>query len=57
MEVFSKISIVDIPRHFIGPFSDTRWQIHDLCIPEKSFMLPAGLVPRKIAILVAHVDL
>ena len=36
MEVFSKISIVDLPRHFIG-VSHTRWQTHHLCIRDKPF--------------------
>ena len=43
MEVFSKIIIIDIPRHFIGPVSDTRWQIHHLCIPDKPFKVMEGI--------------
>ena len=43
MEVFSKISIVDFPRHFIGPFSDSSWLIHDLCIPDKPFKVMEGI--------------
>src|SRR3954471_110763 len=36
MEVFSKIIIVDLPRHFNG-VSLTRWQTHHLCILDKPF--------------------
>ena len=36
MEVFSKISIGDIPRTF-GPFLETRWHPCFLCIPDKPF--------------------
>jgi hypothetical protein len=36
MEVFSKISIADIPRHFLG-VSLTRWQTHHLCIRDQPF--------------------
>ena len=36
MEVFSKIIIIDLPRHFNG-LSLTRWQRHHLCILDKPF--------------------
>ena len=36
MEVFSKISIGDIPRTF-DPFLEARWKLRFLSIPDKPF--------------------
>ena len=43
MEVFSKISIVDLPRISCRPLSDSVWVLHHLCIPDHPFKLMEGV--------------
>ena len=43
MEVFSKISIVDVPHIFYRPLSDSVWVLDLLCIPDNTFKVMEGV--------------